>query len=139
MPSKPKLNVHSFPRPPRLEKTLRHLQIKWNGHLIADTRDAYWVLETTHAPSKSSFPLFFLPFRFLSFSCLFIFLSFLFLILLSYSFSSVVLFSLILYPSFSFLSRFSLLPFLPPFFLFSSLDFPSLSFPFIANRISTYK
>lgn len=52
MPPKPKLNVHSFPRPPLLEKTPRHLQIKWDGHLVADTRDAYWVLETTHAPSK---------------------------------------------------------------------------------------
>ncbi|KAL9604004.1 MAG: hypothetical protein Q9219_000766 [cf. Caloplaca sp. 3 TL-2023] len=47
----PKLNVHNFPRPPLLEKTPRHLQIKWNNHLIADTKDAYWVLETTHPPT----------------------------------------------------------------------------------------
>ncbi|KAL8712718.1 MAG: hypothetical protein Q9225_006895 [Loekoesia sp. 1 TL-2023] len=47
----PKLNVHNFPRPPLLEKTSRHLRIKWNGHLIADTKDAYWVLETTHPPT----------------------------------------------------------------------------------------
>jgi hypothetical protein len=52
MPPKPRLNVHNFPRPPLLEKTPRHLQIKWNGELIADTKDAYWVLETTHPPSK---------------------------------------------------------------------------------------
>lgn len=45
------LNVQSFPRPPLLEKTPRHLQIRWNGELIADTRDAYWVLETHHPPS----------------------------------------------------------------------------------------
>ena len=51
---KPKLNVHSFPRPPLLEKTPRHLQVKWRGQLIADTKDAYWVLETTHPPSKLS-------------------------------------------------------------------------------------
>ena len=52
MPPKPKLNVHSFPRPPLLEKTPRHLQVKWRGQTIADTNDAYWVLETTHPPSK---------------------------------------------------------------------------------------
>lgn len=46
-----KLNVQSFPRPPLLERTNRHLQIKWNGHLIADTRDAYWILETHHPPT----------------------------------------------------------------------------------------
>jgi len=57
MPPKPKLNVHSFPRPPLLEKTPRHLQIKWNNQTIADTKDAYWVLETTHPPSAfPSFP-----------------------------------------------------------------------------------
>ena len=47
--SKPKLNVHKFPRPPTCEKTDRHLVIKWNDIVIADTKDAYWVLETTHA------------------------------------------------------------------------------------------
>lgn len=51
MASKTKLNVQSFPRPPLLEKTPRHLQVKWNGELIADTKDAYWVLETHHPPS----------------------------------------------------------------------------------------
>lgn len=54
MPPKPKLNVHSFPRPPLLEKTPRHLQVKWRDQTIADTKDAYWVLETTHPPSISS-------------------------------------------------------------------------------------
>lgn len=57
MPPKPKLNVHSFPRPPLCEKTPRHLQIKWRGQTIADTKDAFWVLETTHPPSTSSPPL----------------------------------------------------------------------------------
>lgn len=46
-----KFNVQSFPRPPLLEKTNRHLQIKWNGQIIADTKDAYWVLETHHPPT----------------------------------------------------------------------------------------
>ena len=54
MPPKPKLNVHNFPRPPLLEKTPRHIQVKWRGQTIADTKDAYWVLETTHPPSKFS-------------------------------------------------------------------------------------
>jgi len=51
MPPKPKLNVQNFPRPPLLEKTPRHLQVKWHGQTIADTKDAYWVLETYHPPS----------------------------------------------------------------------------------------
>lgn len=54
MPPKPKLNVHNFPRPPLLEKTPRHLQVKWRDQTIADTKDAYWVLETTHPPSTPS-------------------------------------------------------------------------------------
>ncbi len=48
---KPKLNVQNFPRPPLLERTARHLQVKWHGQTIADTKEAYWVLETYHAPS----------------------------------------------------------------------------------------
>ncbi|KAL9619951.1 MAG: hypothetical protein Q9160_005508 [Pyrenula sp. 1 TL-2023] len=56
MPPKPKspLNVHSFPRPPLLEKTPRHLQITWSNTPIATTSPsspAYWVLETTHPPT----------------------------------------------------------------------------------------
>lgn len=46
-----KLNPRNFPRPPSCEKTPRHLEIKWNGQLIADTKDAYWVLETHHPPT----------------------------------------------------------------------------------------
>ena len=41
MPPKPKLNVQSFPRPPLLERTNRHLQVKWHGQTIADTKEAY--------------------------------------------------------------------------------------------------
>ncbi|MCJ1250252.1 hypothetical protein MMC30_007478 [Trapelia coarctata] len=51
LPAKTPLNPRTFPRPPLLERTPRHLQIKWDGHLIADTKEAYWVLETTHPPT----------------------------------------------------------------------------------------
>ena len=53
MPPKPSLNPASFPRPPLLERTSRHLQVKWNGSLVADTKEGYWVLETYHPPSMS--------------------------------------------------------------------------------------
>lgn len=49
--SKPKLNVHSFPRPPLLEPVSRHLEIKWNSRPVLSTTSAYWVLETTHPPT----------------------------------------------------------------------------------------
>ena len=52
MPPKPKLNVQSFPRPPLLEKIPRHILIKYQNHTIAETRDAYWALETHHPPSN---------------------------------------------------------------------------------------
>ncbi|CAG8959824.1 hypothetical protein HYFRA_00001732 [Hymenoscyphus fraxineus] len=51
MPPKVPMNVQSFPRPPLIERTSRHLQIKWRGQLIADTKEAYWVLETYHPPT----------------------------------------------------------------------------------------
>ncbi|KAN0089291.1 DUF427 domain containing protein [Hyaloscypha variabilis] len=51
MPPKPKLNVQNFPRPPLLERTNRHLQVKYQGQTIADTKEAYWVLETYHPPT----------------------------------------------------------------------------------------
>lgn len=53
---KPKLDVRSFPRPPLLERTDRRIQIKWHGWVITDTREAYWVLETDHAPSERASP-----------------------------------------------------------------------------------
>ncbi|KAH8660979.1 hypothetical protein BGZ60DRAFT_414421 [Tricladium varicosporioides] len=51
MPPRSPINVQSFPRPALLEKTSRHLQVKWRGQIIADTKDAYWVLETYHPPT----------------------------------------------------------------------------------------
>lgn len=53
MATAPKMNVQSFPRPPRLEKIARHLRITYKDVEIADTKDAYWVLETHHPPSTS--------------------------------------------------------------------------------------
>lgn len=49
--SKPKLNPRTFPRPPAIEKTSRHLEVRWHGQLIAETTDGYWVLETHHPPT----------------------------------------------------------------------------------------
>lgn len=46
--------MQSFPRPPLLERTPRRIQIKWQGEVIADTQEAYWVLETHHAPSEET-------------------------------------------------------------------------------------
>ena len=51
MATKAKMNVQSFPRPPLLEKVPRHIKVTFNGKDIADTEDAYWVLETHHPPS----------------------------------------------------------------------------------------
>ncbi|MCJ1292568.1 hypothetical protein MMC34_004119 [Xylographa carneopallida] len=51
MPPKAPLNPFTFPRPPLLERTPRHLQVKWQDVVIADTKDAFWVLETTHPPT----------------------------------------------------------------------------------------
>jgi len=49
-----KLNVHNFPRPPLCERTDRALLIKWGDATVAETKpgEAFWVLETTHPPSK---------------------------------------------------------------------------------------
>lgn len=46
-----KLNPRNFPRPPLLEKIPRHLEVKWRDQTIAETTDAYWVLETYHPPT----------------------------------------------------------------------------------------
>ena len=38
------------PRPPRLEPSPRHIQVRFNGQIIADTRRALRVVETSHPP-----------------------------------------------------------------------------------------
>ncbi len=43
-------SVWDYPRPPRLEDTDRHLQVVFGGMVIADTRRAKRILETSHPP-----------------------------------------------------------------------------------------
>lgn len=43
-------SVWDYPRPPRLERTDKHLKVIFNGEIIAETRLAYRVLETSHPP-----------------------------------------------------------------------------------------
>lgn len=43
-------SVWDYPRPPRLEQTNKHLKIVFNGEVIAETNNAYRVLETSHPP-----------------------------------------------------------------------------------------
>ncbi len=44
-------SVWDYPRPPRLERTHKPIQIIFNGVTIADTTAAYRVLETSHPPT----------------------------------------------------------------------------------------
>ncbi len=44
-------SVWDYPRPPRLEKTNKSIQVYFNGVCIIDTQGAYRVLETSHPPS----------------------------------------------------------------------------------------
>ena len=43
-------SVWDYPRPPRLEPTPRRIRIVFAGEIIADTRRAWRVLETSHPP-----------------------------------------------------------------------------------------
>jgi uncharacterized protein (DUF427 family) len=43
-------SVWDYPRPPRVEPTNKHIQIYFNGVLLADTTRAFRVLETSHPP-----------------------------------------------------------------------------------------
>jgi uncharacterized protein (DUF427 family) len=43
-------SVWDYPRPPRLELTKKHIKVYLNGQLIAETRRAWRVLETSHPP-----------------------------------------------------------------------------------------
>jgi uncharacterized protein (DUF427 family) len=44
-------SVWDYPRPPRVEDSTRHVQVWFNGVLLADTRRAKRVLETSHPPT----------------------------------------------------------------------------------------
>ncbi len=43
-------SVWDYPRPPRVEKTSKHVQVIYNDVMIADTHEALRVLETSHPP-----------------------------------------------------------------------------------------
>lgn len=43
-------SVWDYPRPPRLEDSPKHIQITFNGVILADTHQAKRVLETSHPP-----------------------------------------------------------------------------------------
>jgi uncharacterized protein (DUF427 family) len=43
-------SVWDYPRPPRLENTEKHVQVIFNGVVIADTKHAKRILETSHPP-----------------------------------------------------------------------------------------
>ena len=49
-PKKGQESVWDYPRPPRLEKTAKHLTVVFGGVTIADTVRGYRVLETSHPP-----------------------------------------------------------------------------------------
>ena len=44
-------SVWDYPRPPRLEPTTVHIRVVLGGVVVADTRAAYRVLETSHPPT----------------------------------------------------------------------------------------
>ncbi len=44
-------SVWDYPRPPALQAFKGHLRIVFGGEVIADTRNAYRVLETSHPPT----------------------------------------------------------------------------------------
>ena len=43
-------SVWDYPRPPRLEGSKKHIQVVFNGIIIADTQRAQRILETSHPP-----------------------------------------------------------------------------------------
>ena len=43
-------SVWDFPRPPRVEPSTEHVVIRFGGQVVADSRDAVRVLETSHPP-----------------------------------------------------------------------------------------
>ncbi len=44
-------SVWDYPRPPRLEESTKHIRVAFNGVVIADTKRAMRVLETSHPPT----------------------------------------------------------------------------------------
>lgn len=54
-------SVWDYPRPPRLERTAKRLEIWLGGEKIADTTDSFRVLETSHPPTYYLPPTAFRP------------------------------------------------------------------------------
>jgi uncharacterized protein (DUF427 family) len=50
-PAKGQESVWDYPRPPKVVQDKRHVVVRADGQLIADTRNAWRVLETASAPS----------------------------------------------------------------------------------------
>ena len=50
IPRKGQESVWDYPRPPRLERSSKRLQVIFNGVLVADSTRAWRVLETSHPP-----------------------------------------------------------------------------------------
>jgi len=44
-------SVWDYPRPPRVEQTGRRIRVELGGEVVADTRSALRVLETSHPPT----------------------------------------------------------------------------------------
>ena len=44
-------SVWDYPRPPRVEPTSEHIVVRFGGEVIAETREAVRVLETSHPPA----------------------------------------------------------------------------------------
>jgi len=44
-------SVWEYPRPPKLERTSKLLRVEFAGVIIAETRNAYRLLETSHPPT----------------------------------------------------------------------------------------
>ena len=44
-------SVWDYPRPPRLERSQKQIKVVFNGVTLAETNQAYRVLETSHPPS----------------------------------------------------------------------------------------
>jgi uncharacterized protein (DUF427 family) len=54
-------SVWDYPRPPRLERSKKHIEVWLGGVKIIDTHDSYRVLETSHPPGYYLPPSAFLP------------------------------------------------------------------------------
>ncbi|MFF3562691.1 DUF427 domain-containing protein [Streptomyces sp. NPDC002574] len=46
----PKESVREYPRPPAVEAVAEHVRVEYAGRVVADTRSAFRVLETSHPP-----------------------------------------------------------------------------------------